>query len=139
MEMLTRWFGGVILLVFAFAPAWILFHSIVSLIRQPSGLDGATAIIIVVCAGLLYFLLLVAFRAFTGKGRKGDGGLLPPWGLQVFAVAWGAVGIGVVAMGIIEKAPAPVFFGAGYVATAVALFMLAQRRRRKANSDAEIE
>lgn len=56
--------------------------------------------ILVVCGALMYFLLLLAYRAFTGRGRKKDGGLLPPLAMQAFAVLFALCGAAVSALGI---------------------------------------
>lgn len=127
-EVAIRLFGGMILLVFAFAPAWILFHLAKTLLFDPSDLDMTAAIAFLICAPLLYFLLLLAFRAFTGKGRKQDGGLLPPLALKLFAIAFGVIAMAIAAFGLIQGELRPVFGGFCYLALSAVLYRVVKRR-----------
>lgn len=129
-EIIFRFFGGLILLFFAFAPAWILFHLAQTLIFDPSDLDMTAAIAFLICAPLLYFFLLLAYRAFTGKGRKQDGGLLPPLALKLFAVAFGAIAIAIAVFGLYLGELRPILGGIGYLASAAVLYGVVRRRER---------
>jgi len=129
-EVAFRLFGGVILLFFAFAPAWILFHLAKTLLLDPSDLDMTAAIAFLICAPLLYFFLLLAFRAFTGRGRKQDGGLLPPLALKVFAVSFGAIAIAIAVFGVYQGELRPVLGGLGYLASATVLYRVVRHRER---------
>ncbi len=85
-EIIARCYGGAILCFFAFVPAWILFHALADAYTNPkNALDLTWLGAVAFCIALMYFLLLLAYRAFTGRGRKQDGGLLPPWAMQAFA------------------------------------------------------
>lgn len=73
-EVASRLFAGCILCFFAFAPGYILFHVIPQVIENPNDMVWGEFVALMVCCFLLYFLLLLAYRAFTGRGRKKDGG-----------------------------------------------------------------
>ena len=79
-QIIGRCSAGAILLFFAFVPGWILFHALADAFGNPKNVLDLTWLgAVAFCTALLYFLLLLAYRAFTGRGRKQDGGLLPPW------------------------------------------------------------
>jgi hypothetical protein len=132
-EVVFRIFGGVILLFFAFAPAWILFHLAKTLLLDPSDLDITAAIVFLICAPLSYFLLLLAFRAFTGKGRKQDGGLLPPLALKGLAVSFGVIAVAISIFGIFQGELRPALGGLGYLVPAIILYQVVRRREGNAN------
>jgi hypothetical protein len=115
-------------LLFAFAPAWVFLHVVVDLVRNPRDAGGVEAIALVVSGGLLYFLALLSFRAFTGKGRASDGGLLPPWVMKGFIHLFGVIAVGIVVMGIYERRLVPIIGGCGYLLTAY--FALADSRKK---------
>ena len=135
-EIAFRVFGGVILLFFAFAPAWILADLVKTLVLTPSELDFTAAVAFLVCAPLLYFLLLLAYRAFTGRGRKEDGGLLPPWALKGFAISFGLIGIAIAVFGAYQGEPRAAFGGVGYLGSALALYGVVRYRERHRNATA---
>lgn len=132
LEVAFRIFGGVILTFFAFVPAWILFHLAKTLFFEPSELDLTAAIALLICAPLLYFFLLLAFRAFTGRGRRQDGGLLPPLALKGFAFSFGAIAVVIAIFGLINGELRPVFGGIGYLAASVLLYQIVRRREKSA-------
>ena len=129
-EVAFRIFGGVILLFFAFAPAWILFHLAKALLLDPSDLDMTAGIAFLICAPLFYFLILLAFRAFTGNGRKLDGGLLPPLALKGLAISFGAIAVAISIFGIFQGELRPALGGLGYLAPAIVLYQVVRRRER---------
>jgi hypothetical protein len=107
---LVRWLGGGILCFFAFIPGWILFHAVLDAIADPKTIDWLWFLAVGVCSLLMYFLLLIAYRAITGRGRKQDGGLLPPLALQIFAAVFAVFGASVSAFGL-QKGQLQVIFG----------------------------
>ncbi len=132
-----RCWAGAILCFFAFVPAWILFHGLADIIRNPRPMLDANLKdllmglgILAFCVALMYFLPLLAYRAFTGRGRKKDGGLLPPPAMQVFAALFALCGAGVSALGI-ERRDYPVVI-AGLLEFLIGLgaFRLSGIRRR---------
>ena len=129
-EIVLRLFGGVILLFFAFAPAWILFHVAKTLLFDPGGLDMTAAVAFLICMPLLFLLLLLAFRAFTGKGRKQDGGLLPPLALKFFALSFGVFAIAIAVFGFFQGEMRPIFGGLAFFGWAVFLYRVVRRRER---------
>jgi hypothetical protein len=135
-EVAFRVFGGVILLFFAFAPAWILADLAKTLVLAPSELDLTAAVAFLICAPLLYLVLQLAYRAFTGRGRKGDGGLLPPWALKGFAVSFGLIGVAIAAFGAYQGEPRPALGGVGYLGSALALYGVVRHRERHRNATA---
>ncbi len=128
LEVAFRLFGGAILLFAAFLPAWILFHLAKTLLLDPGDLDLTAAIAFAICAPLLYFFLLLAFRAFTGRGRRQDGGLLPPLALKFVALFFGAIGIAIAIFGFFQGEPRPVIGGLGYLASAFILHRVVRQR-----------
>jgi hypothetical protein len=138
-EIAFRVLGGVILLFFAFVPAWILADLATALVLSPSELDLTAAVAFLICAPLLYFLLLLAYRAFTGRGRKEDGGLLPPWALKGFAVAFGLMGVAIAAFGAYQSAPRAVLGGVGCLASALTLYGVVRHRDEHRNATARAQ
>jgi Na+-driven multidrug efflux pump len=133
-QVIARCYGGAILCFFAFVPGWILFHAIADAFANPKDfLDLTWLGAVVVCSALMYFLLLLAYRAFTGRGRKQDSGLLPPWTMQVFAIVFALCGAGVSAWGIKRQASATVIAGLIEFLIGVAVFRIAGARRRRAS------
>src|ERR1700728_3611997 len=109
-----RCWAGAIVCFFAFVPAWILFHGLADIIGNPRPMLEANLKdlllglgILAFCVALIYFFLLLAYRAFTGRGRKRDGGLLPPLAMQVSAALFALCGAAVSAFGI-ERQEYPV-------------------------------
>ncbi|MBA8885776.1 hypothetical protein [Dokdonella fugitiva] len=94
---IVRIFAGAAFCFFAFAPAWVGFGVLAQIIVKPSELDLFAIAVLVVCFSLLYFFLLLAYRAFTGRGRKADGGLLPSWGMKSFVAAYGVMAVLIIA------------------------------------------
>jgi hypothetical protein len=124
-----RWYAAGILCFFAFIPGWILFHALAAAVEDPHTVDLTWFLAVLVCSALIYFLLLVAYRACTGRGRKQDGGLLPPWALQILAVAFGAIGAAVSAFAIHSTDRRTVIGGLVEFLIAAAVFRIARMRR----------
>lgn len=95
-----RIFGGCVLSFFAYVPGWIAVRVIVQLISDPEKFDWEAIVVLAVSLALFYFIALLAYRAFTGRGRNEDGGLLPPWALKLFAGAFGVTATLIVIFGI---------------------------------------
>jgi hypothetical protein len=125
MTILLRLLGGGILCVFAYVPAWIGYDAVADAIANPRTIDATWFIAIVICSALTYFLLLLAYRAFTGHGRKEDGGLLPPLAIQGFAVAFSGIGAAVSAFGLYAGHWGAVCGGLFEFLTGVSVFQLA--------------
>ncbi len=132
-----RWFGGAILCFFALVPGWIISHAVLDAIADPKTIDWRWLLAIAICASLMYFLLLMAFRAFTGRGRKRDGGLLPPLAIQVFAALFAALGASVSAIGLHEGELGVTFAGLLHFLAGVAVFRMAGLRRKLLKMKAE--
>ena len=129
-EVFYRWFAGALLCFFAFAPAWVGGHVLVQVFQEPSDLDWFAVVVLGVCAALVYFFLLLAYRAFTGRGRKQDGGLLPRWAMKGFIHAFGVVAVCLIIAGIYQGELRPVFGGTGYLLTAYGALYAYGRGRR---------
>ena len=126
-----RWFGGGILCFFAFVPAWIGGHVLVQIAQKPSDLDWRAALVLAGCGALLYFFLLLAYRAFTGRGRKQDGGLLPPWAMKGFVHVWGVMAVCIIIMGIYQQELRPILGGIAYLITGYgALYAYSDKKGR---------
>jgi len=111
---LSRLFAAGILCLSAYAPLYIGFHSLRTVFLDPAKLDLFFVVVFTICAALAYFLLLVAYRAATGRGRKSDDGLLPPMVMRGFVYLFCAIGIGICGMGIWLKQIPPILGGAAY-------------------------
>jgi hypothetical protein len=132
-----RWWAGGILCFFAFAPGWILFHILADIIGNPRSMLDAKPKdlllglgVLALCGSLTYFLLLLAYRSITGRGRKKDGGLLPPFAMQIFAALFALCGAAVSALGIERQAYVAVFAGLFEFLIGVGVFRLSSVRRR---------
>ena len=88
-----RWLCGLILLAFASAPAWLLANMIIDVIHRPGDFSIFGLVAAAIAALVLGFLLLLAYRAFTGRGRVSDGGLLSPWLMYGFLAVLSLIGI----------------------------------------------
>jgi len=129
-ETLYRVFGGLLLLLVAFAPAWILFDLAKTLFLNPGELNLVAAVAFLICAPLLYFFLLLAYRAFTGRGRKQDGGLLPPLALKICAGVLGAFGIAISIFALVTGEVRGAIGGLGPMLLAVVLYRVVRDRER---------
>lgn len=125
-----RILGGGILALFAYVPFFIGWGILKQLIEKPSDTDWQAVAVISGCLALAYFLLLLAYRAFTGRGRKKDGALLPHWAMMVFAGLFCAVGWAVVVLGLMHHDWHVLRGGLVYCVTSSAVVFAAYRRRR---------
>ena len=80
--------GACLAVLVAFAPGWIAWHTAKDFMageidQQSYLLAGAFFLGSIV---LLVFLLRLAFRMFTGRGRRKDGGLVGPYLLAMFSL-----------------------------------------------------
>lgn len=128
----ARVYAGLILCFFAFVPGWIDFQVLRDAIVNLHSIDLAWITAVTVCTALCYFLLLLAYRAITGRGRKADGGLLPHAILQVFAVTFAAMCLFAIAYGAYRADWLAVIHGLLEFFAAVAVFKLAALRRERA-------
>ena len=128
---LCRLFSGAILCFFAFAPGWIAFGILSQVVAKPREFDLKAVVVLAVCFALLYFLLLLAYRAFTGSGRNTDGGLLPPWAMKVFVASFGVIAIFTVAFGVYSGNWLPVFGGLTYLGIALAVYGALKMRQMR--------
>ena len=126
----VRVLSGAILCFFAVAPALMDFSILSQVLAKPSELDLKALVAFVVSSALLYFLLVLAYRAFTNKGRKADGGLLPPWAMRIFIASFGVLAILIVIFGIYSKEWAPVVGGIAYLGTALSVHAALRRRQK---------
>lgn len=126
---LCRLFSGAILCFFALAPGWVAFGILSQVVTTPSEFNLKAIVVLTVCFALLYFLLLLAYRAFTGRGRKADGGLLPLWAMKVFVASFGVIAILTVAFGVYSSNWPPVFGGLAYLVTALVVYGALKKRQ----------
>jgi hypothetical protein len=100
LTIVIRLFSGAFFCFIAIAPGWIIIRIVAGAFAHPHDIDLVSVIVLGVCLLLLYFFLLLAYRAITGKGRKTDGRLLPSWAMKAFVASYGAIGILTVILGI---------------------------------------
>lgn len=129
---LFRIWCGAILCCFAFVPAWILFYAIYNLATDRTAPILPMFAVILATGFLTYLLLLLAFRAFTGRGRKKDGGLLPPWAMKGMFHGIGIVGLIALYFGLHGHRIEVMLPGLMYVL--IALIQLADYRKAKNTS-----
>ena len=115
---------------FAFIPASFLFHDITRIIDTSSGVGWEDALAFGLFGGLLFFLGLLAFRAFTGRGRKSGDGLLPPWAMVGAIHTFGVIGALIVIVGVVEREVLMVLGGVVYFVIAYEA-LVAVRARSK--------
>lgn len=116
-----RLFGACILSIFAFVPLYIGFYSTLAVVAESEKFDLFFVVVVGVCAALAYFLLLLAYRAATGQGRKQDGGLLPPLVMKGFVLLFGIIGVAAACVGALHGELQPFFGGLLYAALALSL------------------
>jgi hypothetical protein len=115
MEISSRLFSAGLLCVFAALPLALCYVSVAAILSQPSRLDLMAVAVFCGSAAVSYFLLLLAFRAATARGRKSDGGLLPPLVMKFFLALFGLIGVGILGMGLWSHEMLPVLGGAFYL------------------------
>ena len=114
--------------LFAFAPAWIGFGILVQVVAKPSELDLTAIIAMGICFTLLYFFLLLAYRALTGRGRKADGGLLPSWAMKFFVSLYGVMAVLIIAFAVYQGKLNGVLGGAFNLIVALSVYRLLKWR-----------
>lgn len=122
--------AAAILGFFAFAPIYIGVGSVAVIVAEPEKFDWFFVTVVAVCASLAYFLLLLAYRALTGRGRKSDDALLPPAVIGGFLIAFGICGLAIMVYGIAQGNFAAIAGGVVYLI--VALQSWRSRRDSKA-------
>src|SRR5450432_1760430 len=134
---LYRFLGGGLLGFFAFIPAWVAVHLAPSLIDPAEHEIPSLLLALAGCFALTYFLGLLSYRAFTGRGRKSDGGLLPPWAMIAFIVAFGACAAAIIALGIYKGDIRTIVGGVEYISSAGAAYGVVKWRRARRATDAK--
>lgn len=124
-----RWFGGAILCFFGFIPGWIFVQTISTLVSSPAKIDWRALLVLIGAAAMTYFFALLAYRAFTGRGRKQDGGLLPPWAMKGFIHTFGVFAVVIIIFGIYQKEWHPIVGGFGYLVIAYRSLLIYRWRR----------
>ena len=131
-----RIWAGAILCFIAFAPAWVGFGVLAQVVAKPSELDFPALAVIGACFALVYFLLLIAWRAFTGRGRALDGELLPPWAMSAFVATFGVMAILIIVYGAYTGKYGAIVGGVCYLVIALAVQMARKIRRAQRQLDA---
>lgn len=115
-----RIFCAAILGLFSYVPLFICYHTVRTVIKEPGKFDLTFVLVFSGSAALAYFLLLLTYRAATGRGRKSDGGLLPAFAMKSFFALFGIIAVGIVCMGIWKREIAPVLGGISYIGVVLA-------------------
>lgn len=124
-----RIFGAAILCFFAFVPLYITGGIVWNIVKDPKGTPLSAVVALAICLPLAYFLLMLAWRAFTGRSPRKDGGLLPPLVLQIFAVLFGAIAAAGIAANFSSNRYLAALGGLGFLGAAVTVFQIAKRRQ----------
>jgi len=133
LDIVIRIFAGCLLAFFAFAPGYISYIIILGIITEPTDTEWVIYLVLAVTLSLFYFLCLLTYRAFTGRGRKEDGGLLPPWALKLFAGVFGVIAIIMIIMGMYQGNLLGSMVGVGYLSTALLVHGIAKWREKQFN------
>jgi hypothetical protein len=136
LSVLSRWLSGAILCFFGFIPAWVLIQVIITLLNEPSKFDLTALLVLLGAGALAYFFALLAYRAFTGRGRRQDGGLLPPWAMIGFIYAFGIMAVCIIIFGLFKNEWRPVIGGIAYLVLARGALLMQRKSRSDANHDA---
>lgn len=131
-----RWFGGAILCFFGFIPGWIFVQVTLTLIRNPAKTDWTALLVLGGAGALTYFFALLAYRAFTGRGRKQDGGLLPPWAMKGFIHTFGIFAVLIIFLGIYKQEWRPIVGGISYLVIAYRSLLTKSESRYPGDRDA---
>ena len=126
---LFRWLCGALLCFFGYIPAWIFVQVVLTLIEKPDIFDLTALLVLFGTAALTYFFAIVAYRAFTGRGRKQDDGLLPRWAMVGFIHTFGVVACCIIIVGLFQKQLVPIVGGLGYLATAYGALLRYKKKR----------
>lgn len=129
-EIASRWHRGLLLCFFALIPISFGFQATWDAISNPHTIDGPWFTAVLICPALACFLLLLAYRAFTGRGPTQDRGLLPPLALQALAILCATTGTLISGIGVYNTKPTAIVGGLTYFLAAVTLFTRARLRRK---------
>ena len=134
-EILFRWISGLLLCFFGFVPAWIFGSVVITLVKEPSKFDWGAVLALSISAAGVYFFALLAYRAFTGRGRKKDGGLLPPWAMLGFVHCFGVIAALCIFFGLYQNEWRPVVGGFSYLVIAYRSLVIFKRNGSIENRD----
>ena len=126
-NLLVRVFCCIILLTFSYIPGFIGIHVLADLIHHPNHFNGKLFLVLLACSALFY-LFLLSFRTLTGKGRKEDDGLLPPWMMRGFILTLGVFSILSIFLGFHQKDIRFIIFGLSYVFPALTCYRMIKKR-----------
>jgi len=115
-----RLFCAAILAFFSYVPLFVCYHTLRTVVVEPAKFDLTFVLVFCGSAALAYFLLLLTYRAATGRGRKADGGLLPPSVMKGFIALFGVIAIAVLGVGIWKGELAPILGGISYIGVVLA-------------------
>ena len=131
-HIVIRLFYSALLCFFAFAPCWIAFWTIPQVLAAPISVGYEAHIALSICIPMAYFLLLLAWRAFTWRGRSPDGALVPPLAMLIFAVVFGFIGIALMYFTAMEGSFIKLFAAAAYVYASTHVSLATWKRWRDA-------
>lgn len=109
---------------------------VITLINEPSKIDFTALLVLLGAAALAYFFALIAYRPFTGRGRKRDGGLLPPCAMMGFILAFGIIAVCITIYGLLNVQWRSVIGGASYLLVACGALMRYRKARSNDGTDA---
>ena len=130
-EIVARLFAAGLLFFFAYAPGWLGFQFMMGSIMNPI---PENILIGLPVAGLLYgiayFIALIGWRALTGRGRKEDGALMPPWAMKSIIMAFGVTAILIVILGVMEGKIVTILGGIAYIAASIKALSIVLKRTK---------
>ncbi|OOG61645.1 hypothetical protein B0E46_17000 [Rhodanobacter sp. B04] len=126
-----RLFCCAILCFFAYIPASIAWWILSKSVAKPGEINLYTFVGLGISFTGLYFFVLLIYRALTGRGRKEDGGLLPPWAINLFVAAFGVMALLIVMFGIYSGKLPAVLGGISYFCIALAVWSARRNQRAR--------
>jgi hypothetical protein len=92
-QFVIRVFSALILGFFSIILWYGVFGTIFHVVEEPKDASLVVFAFLAVGIPIAYFLLLIAWRALTNSSSRTDGGLLPPFAIQVFAICYGGIAL----------------------------------------------
>lgn len=127
-----RILDAAMLCVLACVPIYIASEALWRIVKSPPGTPIAAIIAVAICVAVAYFLVVLAWRAVTGRSPRKDGGLLAPLVLQAFAVILAFIGIIAFVLNFTSGKYLQSLGAVVFLPAAATIFEVARRRRTMA-------
>ena len=118
-HLLIRIFLATLLGVFAFAPCYIAFWTIVQIAIAPLSTSLEAVVVLAICLPVAHFLVVLTYRALTWRGRRSDGGLVPPVAMLILAFLFALLGVAGVVLTLSRSEYLKSVLAFGYLVAAI--------------------